>query len=206
MIRPLALCSVLALALVSCGNPAPTAQETASNTAAPATEPSATAETTAAATPDACDLVTPDELAAIFTGRSFAIDNTSPAPRNTPASPGRNAITSCTFVSPGASVKDMITVSVILTTAPSDKAQQTIDRMKAGVASLGMAATPVDIAGLGDGAYWVNLGSDRRSGVAVNVQRNPRYWLSVSESSSGQEEATTVSRLTEIARQALGRL
>ena len=78
--------------------------------------------------------------------------------------------------------------------------------MKAGVASLGVAARPVDITGLGDSAYWVNLGSDRRSAVAVNVQRNPRYWLSVSESSSGQEEAVTVSRLTEVAKAALGRL
>jgi hypothetical protein len=202
MIRTLALCNVLAITLVSCGNPAPAPQETASKSATLPTENSAPAK----AAPDACALVTPDDLAAIFTGRSFAVDNSSPVPRKTPARPGMNAITSCTFVSSGTGVKDMISVSVILTIAPSDEAQQSVERMKAGVASLGVAARPVDITGLGDSAYWVNLGSDRRSAVAVNVQRNPRYWLSVSESSSGQEEAVTVSRLTEVAKAVLGRL
>jgi hypothetical protein len=59
---------------------------------------------------------------------------------------------------------------------------------------------------VGDAGYWFNIGNDRRSGVVVNVMRNPRYWLSVSESSTGQEEAVIVSRLTEVARKALGRL
>ena len=59
--------------------------------------------------------------------------------------------------------------------------------------------------GLGDGAYWFNIGGNSRSGIVLSVMRNPRHWLAVSESSSGQEEAVTVSRLSAVAKAALGR-
>ncbi|MFM7067490.1 MAG: hypothetical protein ACKO0U_11800 [Gammaproteobacteria bacterium] len=97
----------------------------------------------------------------------------------------------------------MMSVTVIVTTAPSDGAQRTVEQMKAGLQSLGMKAVPTDLPGLGDGAYWVNLGSDRRSAVAVNVNHEPRTWLTVSESSADQEVAITVERLAEIARRVL---
>ncbi len=195
-------CAALVLGLAACGNPAPAPQgdkTPASDTAA--ATPSLTAEA-----PDACTLVTTDELAAIFPTRSFTLDNMPPEKRNKPGGPRRNAVSSCTFISNGASIPDMMTVSVVLITAYSDEAQPSIEKMQSGLSTLGLKISHKTIEGLGDGAYWYNIGGNRRSGVVVNVMRNPRYWLAISESSSGQEEAATVSRLTEVTRHALGRL
>jgi len=188
-------CAAIIMGLAACGNPAP----------APQGEKTSASET-AAETPDACTLVTTDELAAIFPGRNFTRDDVPPEKRNKPGGERRNAITSCTFVSNGASIPDMMTVSVVLTTAYSDKAQPSLERMQSGVSTMGVKFTGGPIEGVGDAGYWFNIGNERRSGIVVNVMRNPRYWLSISESSSGQEEAVTVSRLTELAKAALGRL
>ena len=200
-------CAALVLGLAACGNPAPAPQEEKSS-AAVTTETTAAAPSPARAqdTPDACDLVTPVDLATIFPGRSFTPDDTPPEKRNKPGGPRRNAVTSCTFISNGASIPDMMTVSVVLITAYSDKAQPSIEKMQSGLSTLGLKISHKTIEGLGDGAYWYNIGGNRRSGVVLNVMRNPRYWLTISESSSGQEEPPIVSRLTEVARQALARL
>jgi hypothetical protein len=202
-------CAAIVLSLAACGNPAPAPQEktSATDTAAATTETAApAAPAQAGETPDACTLVTTDELATIFPGRSFALDNTSPEKRNKPGGPRRNAITSCTYVSTGASISDMMTISVVLTTAYSDKAQPTLQQMQSGLSTLGVKFKGGPIEGVGDAGYWYNAGGDRRSAVVVNIMRNPRYWLNVSESSSGQEEAVTVSRLTDVAKTALGRM
>lgn len=155
---------------------------------------------------DACDLLSPGELGEIFLSRVFTVNNEGPVPRNQPGGPNRSSVTSCTFVSDTVSPQDMLSITVVLSIAPSDARQPTTAAMKSGVTSLGIGATPVDIAGLGDDAYWVNLGSDRRSAVAVNVRHEPRMWLTVSESSAGQEVQLTVERLTGLARRALARL
>ena len=201
--------AALVLGLAACGNPSPAPQEKAAGKDPAAVAMDTTAEAgPAAATEaqDACNLVTTDELAAIFGSRSFTQDNMPPEKRNKPGGPRRNAITSCTFISNGASVQDMMTVSIALTTAYSDKAQPSLEQMKSGVSTMGVKFKSGTIEGVGDAGYWFNVGNERRSAVVVNVMRNPRYWLSVSESSSGQEEAVTVSRLTEVAKAALGRL
>lgn len=197
-------CAAIVLSLAACGNPAPAPQEktSATDTAAATTGTAAQA----CETPDACTLVTTDDLATIFPGRSFALDNTSPEMRNKPGGPRRNAITSCTYVSTGASMSDMMTITVVLTTAYSDKAQPSLQQMQSGLSTLGVKFKGGPIEGVGDAGYWYNAGGDRRSAVVVNVMRNPRYWLSVSESSSGQEEPVTISRLTDVARTALGRM
>lgn len=154
---------------------------------------------------DACGLVTPEALGALFEGRSFVIDHTSPSPRNRAGAPGQNTITSCTFVSAAPEVRDILAITILVTIAPSDGAHQSVAAMKAGAQSLGLSP-PVDIPGLGDGAYWVNAGTAQRSAIAINVQHNPRIWLTVSESSVGQDTALTVDRLTAVARQALALL
>jgi hypothetical protein len=155
---------------------------------------------------DACRLITPDELGAVFAGRTFAVDQSGPGLANPPAAQGKNTVTSCTYVSADASPRELVAVTVLLVTAPTDAAHQSIDAMKSGVESLGLNATTTDIPGLGDGAYWVNLGSERRSAVAVNVSQKPRMWLTVSESSSGQPVELTVERLITVAQNVLRRL
>jgi hypothetical protein len=187
----------LAMALAACG---PAESNTQNVAAVPA--PASPASNTKL---DACALVLPQELADIFSGRSFVIDNSGPTARNQPGGASRNMTTSCTFVSAGASVQEMMVVSVIVTVAPDDGAQQTIEAMKAGVESLGLGADPADIPGLGDGAYWVNLGG-QRTAVTVNVKHDPRIWLAVSESSRGQEVSMTVGHLGDVARRVLSRL
>lgn len=196
MIRLHIPAAALALMLAGCGEPQPPQPQAAD----PA--PAAAAADTAL---DACRLLTPEALSGVFAGRSFVVDTTSPAPRNRPGGAGRNAITSCTFVSEGTSPQDMMAVTLTVTTAPNDQAQPSVEKMKAGLAQLAQKAEPVDIPGLGDGAYWVNLGA-RRSAVTVNVRRNPRIWIALSESSNGQDVTQTVDRLTSLARQALSAL
>jgi hypothetical protein len=155
---------------------------------------------------DACDLVSTADLAAVFAPRTFATENGGPEPRNRAGSATQNSVTSCTFVSRGTSIRDMVTVSVMVVTSPSDAAQRSTEQMKQGATSLGLNATPIDLPGLGDAAYWVNLGSASRSAVAINVKQGSRRWLTVSESSSGQSVDDTVARLTTIAKSALGKL
>lgn len=201
--------AALVLGLAACGNPSPAPQEKAAGKDPAAVAMHTTAEAgPAAATEaqDACNLVTTDELAAIFGSRSFTQDNMPPEKRNKPGGPRRNAITSCTYVSTGASMSDMMTITVVLTTAYSDKAQPSLQQMQSGLSTLGVKFKGGPIEGVGDAGYWYNAGGDRRSAVVVNIMRNPRYWLNVSESSSGQEEAVTISRLTDVARTALGRM
>jgi hypothetical protein len=185
------------MALAACG---PAESNTQNVAAVPA--PASPASNTQL---DACALVLPQELADIFSGRSFVIDNSGPTARNQPGGASRNMTTSCTFVSAGASVQEMMVVSLLVTVAPNDGAQQTIEAMKAGVVQLGLGAEPTDIPGLGDGAYWVNLGG-QRTAVTVNVKHDPRIWLAVSESSRGQEVSMTVGHLGDVARRVLSRL
>jgi hypothetical protein len=199
-------CAVIILGLAACGNPAPAPQGEVNQADKTATSDTAATASPVTETPDACTLVTTDELAAIFPARSFTLDNLPPERRNKPGGERRNAVTSCTFVSNGASIPDMMTVSIVLTTAYSDKAQPSLEKMQSGVSTMGVKFTSGPIEGVGDAGYWFNIGNERRSGVVVNIMHNPRQWLSVSESSTGQEEKVIISRLTEVARKALGRL
>ena len=163
------------------------------------------ASSSAIAPLDACKLISPQELGEIFAGRTFVIDNSGPVARNQQGGANKNALTTCTFVSAGVSVEDKNVVTLLVKTAPNDAAHHSTEVMKAGVKQLGLGVEPSDIPGLGDGAYWVNLGT-RRSAVQVNVKHDPRIWLVVSESSSGQDVSTTVARLSDIARRVLPRI
>lgn len=193
--------------LAACGSGGASADGARSDSTATAKSGSADAAGMATTgSPDACALVTVGDLAAAFGARQFVVDNSGPAPRNIAGTATTNTVSSCTFVSAGATVRDMATVTVMLVTAPSDAKQNTVAQMKKGVMSLGIPVTPVDIPALGNAAYWVNLGSAQRSSLAVNVQSGSRHWLTVSESSVGQPVDTTVGRLIQVARTALTKL
>jgi len=150
-------------------------------------------------------MISPADLAEVFAPRTFVVDTSGPVPHNQPGTAKTNAVTSCSYTS-GTTMRDMMTINVTLVTAPHDAAHASVEQMKKGVAALGLNATPVDIAGLGDAAYWVNLGSAQRSSIAVNVKHAPRQWLTVGESSAGDRVEESVDRLTKIARKALAQL
>ncbi len=193
--------------LVACGGG--TVEKSGAN-ASPSATVAASGNTDAgargsAATADACKMISPADLAEAFAPRTFVVDTSGPVPHNRPGTAKTNAVTSCTYTS-GTTMRDMMTINLTVVTAPSDAAHATVEQMKKGVAALGLNATPVDIAGLGDAAYWVNLGSAQRSSLAVNVQRAPRQWLTIGESSAGDRVEESVERLTKIARKALEQL
>lgn len=162
----------------------------------------ATTPTTPAAASDACAVVTTGEVNAAFAPRVFMIDTSGPVAPKLPAKYAQ--VSTCTFVSKGTSARDMVVVTVIVRRAPSDETGTTITMMKEGAVKLG--ATPVDVADLGDSAYWINLGGSKRPNRQLNVAKGKRVWLIVGESQSKLSDADAVSRLTHIAQAALGRI
>lgn len=153
--------------------------------------------TAASAASDACGLVTTSDVNAAFAPRVFEID------KSAPVAPKQSAkfaqVSNCTFVSKGASVKDMVTVSVSLRLAPSDETGVTIKAMEEGAIKLG--ATPVDVPGLGDGAYWVKFGNRQ-----LVVLKGKRIMLTLGEHAPGRSDAEAIAGLKKIAQAALGKL
>jgi len=193
------------LVLTACAGEAKNAEQSGSGAMSAAPAASAGGAGDRSATTDACTLITTSDLATVFAPRAFVVDTSGP-PRNRPGKAKQAAVTTCTFVSAGASLRDLMSVTVMVRTTPEGAPHPTIERMKKGAASLGLGAKPIDVAGLGDGAYWINLGSAQRSGVAINVDHGNVHWLTVSESSSGVSVDETAARLTKLAGIALGRL
>ena len=113
-------------------------------------------------------------------------------------------VSKCTFVSKGTSAQDMVVVTATGRRAPSDETGTTVTMMQEGAVKLG--ATPVAVAGLGDGAYWINLGGSKRPNRQLNVAKGKRVWLIVGEAQSHLSDADAVARLTKIAQAALDRM
>ena len=155
------------------------------------------ATTAASSTPDACGVVTTSDVNAAFAPRVFVIDNSGPVAAKQSSKFAQ--VSNCTFVSKGATVKDMLTVSVSLRVASSDANGVTVKVMKDGVVKLGGA--PVDIPGLGDSAYWYTLG-----GRSVAVLKGKRILLTVSEHAPKRSEAEAITDLKKIAGAALAKL
>ena len=151
---------------------------------------------------DACAFLLKADVDAAFAPRTFTLE---PKGRPDIASTGQlAAVSTCTFASRGASVRDLLTVSLLARRAPSDASGVTVATAKSGAAQL--KATPVDVTGLGDAAYWVNLGSANRPSIQLNVFKGPRVWLVFSASAGGLNVDATVEHLTKIAQAALARL
>ncbi len=153
--------------------------------------------TSALAAPDTCDVVSTGDVNAAFAPRLFVIDNSGPVAAKQTSKFAQ--VSTCTFVSKGATLKDMQTVSVSLRVASSDTNGVTAKMMKEGVVKLGGA--PIDVAGLGDSAYWYNLG-----GVSLVVLKGKRNWLTVGASAPLRNNADTLTDLKKIAGAALARL
>lgn len=154
------------------------------------------ATTVVAAAPDACSLVTTSDVNAAFAPRVFQIDNSAPVVKLTAK---LAQVSNCTFVSKGASVKDMVTVSVGLRLAPNDETGVTMKGMKEGAVKLG--ATPVDVAGLGDGAYWIKFG-----GRQLVVFKGKRIMLTLGDYAPKRGDAEVIEDLKKVAQAALAKL
>ena len=203
--RKLTRVTMAVLALTACAGEAKNEQELGGGDKASTAAATAGDAGDRSATTDACVLITAEDLATVFAPRAFTVDTSGPTPRNRPGKAKQAAVTTCTFVSAGATLRDLMSITVMVRTTPEGTPHPTVDEMKKGAISLGLGAKPVDVSGLGDGAYWVNLGSAQRSAVAVNVDHGARHWLTVSESSSGANVDETAAQLTKLAAIALGR-
>lgn len=151
---------------------------------------------------DACALLLNADVDAAFAPRTFTLEPTNPP--DVVSKGQMAAVSTCTFTSGGASVREMLTVGLLARRAPTDASGVTVVQAKSGSAQL--KATPVDVPGLGDAAYWVNLGSASRPSIQLNVFKGPRVWLIFSASAAGLDVDAAVEHLTAIARVSLSRL
>jgi hypothetical protein len=151
---------------------------------------------------DACALLLKADVEAAFAPRIFGkgakgLGDIAGTDRLAPVS-------HCTFTSRGASLAEMMTVSLLARRAPSDQASVTVAAAKNG--ALALKASPVDVPGLGDAAYWVNLGSSTRPIIQLNVLKGRRLWLIFSASASKLASDTALAGLTKVAKATLARL
>ncbi len=107
------------------------------------------------------------------------------------------AVSECIYTSKGASIKETLSVSLLVRRAPTDATGMSPAQARAGAVTL--KATPVDVSGLGEGAYWVNLGTARAPSIQMNVFRGKREWL-VYGAAGNKNSNVLVASLTNIAQ------
>ena len=90
------------------------------------------------------------------------------------------------------------TLASTLTMAVRAGTGSTAGAARAGAVQL--KATPVDVAGLGNGAYWVNLGSSTFPVIELNVFRGKREWLVFSSGARTLDKNVVLAGLTKIAK------
>jgi len=151
---------------------------------------------------DACALMLKADVDAAFAPRVFGDGEKGVG--DVAGSATLAAVSGCSFSSPGASAKERLTVSILVRRAPDDKTGMTVAMAKDGAVKLN--ASPVDMPGLGDAAYWVNLGSSTRPIIQLNVLKGKRLWLIFSATASQLGTDTALAGLTQVARTTLGRL
>jgi len=150
---------------------------------------------------DACAMIKPAELDAAFAPRRF--EPGTPGKQQVAGTSTLATVSSCTFVSRGATAKENLTVSLLARRAPSDATGVTPAAARAGAVQL--KASPADVSGLGEGAYWVNLGSASFPVVELNLFRGKREWLILGSSGKRLDVKSTVEGLTKTARSLAGR-
>jgi hypothetical protein len=134
------------------------------------------------------------DVEAAFAPRKFDAGSSEPATKGTAK---LAAVSSCTYSTIGTSAKDMVSVTLLARRAPTDATGTTSAQARSGAAQL--KSTPVDVSGLGEGAYWVNLGSVSRPSIQLNVFRGKRDWF-IYGVGGKMDEATVLASLTKIAK------
>jgi hypothetical protein len=107
------------------------------------------------------------------------------------------AVSECIYTSKGASIKEMVSVSLLLRRAPTDATGMSTAQARAGAVTL--KGVPADVSGLGEGAYWINLGTARAPSIQLNVFRGKREWL-VYGAAGKMDSNVLVANLTNIAK------
>ena len=150
---------------------------------------------------DACAMMLKADVEAAFAPRVFGAGE--PGRGNFAGTAKLASVSSCSFTSRGASLREMLTVGILARRAPSDQTAMTAAMAKAGAVQL--HATPIDVPGLGDAAYWVNLGSARRPIIQLNVLKGKRLWLIFSASAATLGTDAALASLTKVAKATLAR-
>jgi hypothetical protein len=119
-----------------------------------------------------CEMMQKADVETAFAPRKF--DDGSLV-QTTKGSAKLAAVSECIYTSKGASIKEMLSVSLLARRAPTDATGMSPAQARAGAVTL--KATPVDVSGLGEGAYWVNLGTASAPSIQLNVFRSKREWL-----------------------------
>ena len=148
---------------------------------------------------DACAMLQKADVEAAFAPRVF---DSGKAGFTVKSSPTRAALSSCTYTSRGATAKDMVTVTLGVRRAPSDATGTTPEAAKAAAQ---LNATPVDLTGLGNGAYWISLGGSAFPVFELNVFRGKREWLVFSSGARTMNKSAVLAGLTKIAKATVAR-
>lgn len=147
---------------------------------------------------DACAMLQKADVEAAFFPRKFDSGKPGYAVKS---SETRAAVSSCTYTSRGATVKDMVTVTLAVWRAPSDELAITPEAVKAVKAgAVQLKAIPVDVAGLGKGAFWMFLGSRAFPVFELHVFRGKREWLVFSSGARTLDKSAVLAGLTKIAK------
>jgi len=144
---------------------------------------------------DACAMLHKADVEAAFFPRKFDSGNPGYAVKS---SETRAAVSSCTYTSRGATVKDMVTVTLGVRRAPNSALAITPEAVRA--SAVQRKARPVDVAGLGKGAYWIAIGSIAYPVFELNVFRGKRVWLVFSSGARTLDKSVVLAGLTKIAK------
>jgi hypothetical protein len=143
---------------------------------------------------DPCKMMQKTDVEAAFAPRKFDDGSLSQTMKG---SAKLAAVSDCIYTSKGASIKETVSVSLMVRRAPTDVTGMSPAQARAGAVQL--KGTPVDVSGLGEGAYWVNLGTASAPSIQLNVFRSKREWL-VYGATGKMDSNILVTNLTNIAK------
>lgn len=147
---------------------------------------------------DACTMLKKNNIETAFAPRLFDSGQLEKNPYKATAKMA--TVSTCTYVSAGATPKERMSVSLKAWRAPSDADGMTSEKAKIGAVTI--KATPVDVAGLGDGAYWIDMGSNKMPLVQLNVFKGKRNWLIYTASGRQLDQTTALTGLIKLAKAA----
>jgi hypothetical protein len=148
---------------------------------------------------DACKMMQKTDVEAAFAPRKFDAGSLSQTMKG---SATLAAVSDCIYTSKGASIKEMVSVSLLARRAPTDATGTSPAQARAGAVTL--KRTPVDVSGLGEGAYWVNFGTASAPSIQLNVFRGKREWL-IYSATGNIDNNILVANVTNIAKATLSR-